>query len=221
MFRTPQSYSRPYKQGFAVVVITALILGIGISIPIWITAPLGFLGVIFMIKSRNAYGIHMEQFDAKTGALSRASLGELDPEGKLPRLFKGVAQNGKPLIGLFVDIDGFKEINSGKGGYEAGDRVLREVTQAMQKKFGKDKVIRLMEKSISCIGGRILRFRSRNSSSGFGKYHPRASHSISPSAEGPPASLSTQLKITTLVGKSPKFVSGQRRASFYRCFRRY
>ena len=60
--------------------------------------------------------------DSLTGLLSRAAV-----FSELSRLVEA----GEPLSVLFVDLDGFKEIND-SGGHELGDRVLEEVASRLR-----------------------------------------------------------------------------------------
>ena len=64
----------------------------------------------------------LARLDALTGLLSRAAT-----VGELSRL----VEVGEPLGVLFVDLDGFKQIND-DGGHDLGDRVLREIACRIQ-----------------------------------------------------------------------------------------
>ena len=50
------------------------------------------------------------------------------------------AQSGGALAVLYLDLDGFKEIND-RGGHEAGDRLLREVAQRLQQGLRKGDLV--------------------------------------------------------------------------------
>lgn len=63
--------------------------------------------------------------DALTGLLNRRGLHE-----RADALFKSLATEPKAVAVLFADLDGFKAVNDAYG-HDAGDRLLREVGQAI------------------------------------------------------------------------------------------
>lgn len=65
--------------------------------------------------------------DPLTGLANRHRL-----QGELEYAIVHAAQTGEGLAVLYVDLDGFKDAND-RGGHDAGDRLLREVAQRLQK----------------------------------------------------------------------------------------
>lgn len=80
----------------------------------------------------------LAHYDAVTGIPSLHYL--MDQERVLMR---SVEQSGHPLAVLYIDLDGFKEVNDNCG-HEAGNKVLTEVAQRLsQAAEGKGKAVRL------------------------------------------------------------------------------
>ncbi|MCC6947536.1 MAG: GGDEF domain-containing protein [Bradyrhizobiaceae bacterium] len=76
-------------------------------------------------------------FDPLTRAISRLAGTEL-----LTILFEHARRAGAPLSLLLIDLDRFKAVNDGHG-HEAGDQLLREVVEAIQRRLRRqDAVIR-------------------------------------------------------------------------------
>ncbi|WP_462325225.1 diguanylate cyclase domain-containing protein [Desulfoplanes sp.] len=88
----------------------------------------GIIGVITDITERKKYETKIYQlamFDQLTGAASRSHFLEC-----LTNAFKRVKRNNKYLAVLYLDLDGFKEINDIYG-HRAGDAVLQESARRM------------------------------------------------------------------------------------------
>lgn len=68
---------------------------------------------------------HRASHDALTGLPNRHRL-----QCELQYAIAHAAQTGEGLAVLYMDLDGFKEVND-RGGHDAGDRVLREVAQRL------------------------------------------------------------------------------------------
>jgi diguanylate cyclase len=69
---------------------------------------------------------HRASHDPLTGLSNRHRL-----QCELQYAITHAAQTGDGLAVLYLDLDGFKEVND-RGGHEAGDRLLREVAQRLQ-----------------------------------------------------------------------------------------
>ena len=69
---------------------------------------------------------HRASHDPLTGLPNRHRL-----QAELQSAIAHAAQTGDGLAVLYLDLDGFKEIND-RGGHDAGDRLLREVAQRLQ-----------------------------------------------------------------------------------------
>lgn len=70
---------------------------------------------------------HLASHDPLTGLPNRHQL-----QHELQRALRHAAQTGGGLALLYLDLDGFKAAND-RGGHVAGDRVLREVAQRLQR----------------------------------------------------------------------------------------
>lgn len=69
---------------------------------------------------------HLAAHDALTGLPNRHRL-----QRELQYAMAHAEQTGDGLALLYLDLDGFKEVND-RGGHDAGDRLLREVAQRLQ-----------------------------------------------------------------------------------------
>ena len=69
---------------------------------------------------------HLAAHDALTGLPNRHRL-----QRELQYAMAHAGQTGDGLALLYLDLDGFKEVND-RGGHDAGDRLLREVAQRLQ-----------------------------------------------------------------------------------------
>ncbi len=69
---------------------------------------------------------HRASHDPLTGLPNRRRL-----QREMQYAVAHAAQTGDGLAVLFLDLDGFKEVND-RGGHDAGDRLLREVAQRLQ-----------------------------------------------------------------------------------------
>jgi diguanylate cyclase (GGDEF)-like protein/PAS domain S-box-containing protein len=69
---------------------------------------------------------HRASHDPLTGLPNRHQL-----QSELQYAIAHAAQTGDGLAVLYLDLDGFKEVND-RGGHDAGDRLLREVAQRLQ-----------------------------------------------------------------------------------------
>ncbi|HKK90522.1 MAG TPA: diguanylate cyclase [Desulfobacteraceae bacterium] len=88
----------------------------------------GIIGIITDITERKQYETKIYQlamFDQLTGAASRSHFLEC-----LSNAFKRLKRNQKSLAVLYIDLDGFKEINDTYG-HRSGDVVLQELARRM------------------------------------------------------------------------------------------
>jgi diguanylate cyclase (GGDEF)-like protein len=69
---------------------------------------------------------HLAQHDTLTGLPNRLMFHEV-----LPRALAQSRRSGEGLALLFIDLDGFKAVNDGRG-HEAGDELLRQVAARLQ-----------------------------------------------------------------------------------------
>jgi diguanylate cyclase len=78
---------------------------------------------------------HRASHDPLTGLPNRHRL-----QCELQYAIAHAAQTGDGLAVLYLDLDGFKEVND-RGGHDAGDRVLREVAQRLQQVLRKGDLV--------------------------------------------------------------------------------
>ena len=86
-------------------------------------------GVMYDItdrKSAEAQARHLAEHDALTGARNRRA-----SEDMLERLLIEATADSQPVSVLFLDLDGFKQIND-QHGHHAGDQVLVQCAQRMR-----------------------------------------------------------------------------------------
>jgi diguanylate cyclase (GGDEF)-like protein/PAS domain S-box-containing protein len=89
----------------------------------------GFIGTAEDVTQRRSDEEHLTyqaRHDALTGLVNRRRLVEV-----LTELLSGRRERDRDLAVLFLDLDGFKEINDSHG-HDAGDRALVEVSRRMQ-----------------------------------------------------------------------------------------
>ena len=78
---------------------------------------------------------HRASHDPLTGLSNRHQL-----QCELQYAIAHAAQTGDGLAVLYLDLDGFKEVND-RGGHDAGDRLLREVAQRLQRGLRKGDLV--------------------------------------------------------------------------------
>jgi diguanylate cyclase len=78
---------------------------------------------------------HRASHDPLTGLSNRHRL-----QCELQYAIAHAAQTGDGLAVLYLDLDGFKEVND-RGGHDAGDRLLREVAQRLQQGLRKGDLV--------------------------------------------------------------------------------
>lgn len=78
---------------------------------------------------------HRAQHDPLTGIPNRHLL-----EKTLRNALARATETGTEVAVLYVDLDGFKLVND-RGGHEAGDRILREVAQRLQRSLRPDELV--------------------------------------------------------------------------------
>lgn len=85
-----------------------------------------FLHDITERKAIEAQREYEARYDSLTGLPNRRVFNEM-----LPAAIARADRGGKPLAILFLDLDGFKQVND-QMGHDAGDTLLREVAQRLQ-----------------------------------------------------------------------------------------
>jgi diguanylate cyclase (GGDEF)-like protein/PAS domain S-box-containing protein len=101
---------------------------------------------------------HYASHDPLTGLPNRRQL-----QNELRSAIAHAAETGDGIAVLYLDLDGFKEVND-RGGHNAGDRLLREVAQRLQQglrqgdlvaRFGGDEFVALLPSCCRAEAARI------------------------------------------------------------------
>lgn len=84
------------------------------------------------LRADEANAIKLAQTDRLSGLLNRAGLHQL-----LETEVRGCRQSGEDVVLLYLDLDGFKEVNDAYG-HATGDRLIRAVAAGLSVLVGKD-----------------------------------------------------------------------------------